>query len=80
MFKVIETFDFYCDEFIEKYGIGEAKNDTFIEQVRYEISTDKSNELIHLELSTPTYDYKEPIPPGCVASRAGTTTLFLLGS
>jgi hypothetical protein len=25
-------------------------------------------------------DSKEPIPPGCVAWRAGTTTLFLLGS
>jgi hypothetical protein len=32
-----------------------AKNDTFIEQVRYENTTDKSNESIHLELSTPTY-------------------------
>ncbi len=54
--------DFYCDEFIEKYGIGAAKNDTFIEQVRYEISTDKSNESIHLELSTPTYAkmYEQP--------------------
>ncbi len=25
-------------------------------------------------------DYKKPIPPGCVAWRAGTTTLFVLGS
>jgi hypothetical protein len=25
-----------CNEFIEKYGMGEAKNDTFIEQLRYE--------------------------------------------
>ncbi len=25
-------------------------------------------------------DSKEPIPPGCVAGRAGTTTLFQLGS
>ncbi len=30
-------------------------NDTFIEQVRYEILTDKSNESKHLEFSTPTY-------------------------
>jgi hypothetical protein len=30
-------------------------NDTFSEQVRYENSTDKSNESIHLELSMPTY-------------------------
>ncbi len=40
------------------YGIGAAKNDTLIEQVRYENSTDKSSESIHLELSTPTYAYK----------------------
>jgi hypothetical protein len=31
------------------------KNDTFIEQVVTKITTDKSNESIHLELSTPTY-------------------------
>jgi hypothetical protein len=30
-------------------------NDTLIDQVRYKISTDKSNKSIHLELSTPTY-------------------------
>ncbi len=39
---------------MEKYGIGAAKNDTFVKQVRYEISTDKSNKSIHLELSMPT--------------------------
>jgi hypothetical protein len=32
-----------------------AKNDTFIEQVRYENTTYKSNKSIHLELLTPTY-------------------------
>jgi hypothetical protein len=31
-------------------------------------------------LSGPRIDPKEPIPPGCVAWRAGTTTLFLFGS
>jgi hypothetical protein len=31
-------------------------------------------------LRSPRIDSKEPIPPGCVAWRAGTTTLFLLGS
>ncbi len=31
-------------------------------------------------LRIPRIDYKEPIPPGCVAWRAGTTTQFLLGS
>ncbi len=41
----------------KKNGIGAAKNDTFIEQLRYEILTDKSNESIHLELSTPTYAF-----------------------
>jgi hypothetical protein len=29
---------------------------------------------------SPRIDSKKPIPPGCVAWRAGTTTLFLLGS
>ncbi len=29
---------------------------------------------------SPRIDSKEPIPPGCVAWRASTTTLFLLGS
>ncbi len=32
-------------------------NDTFIKQFCYENTTDKSNESIHLELSTPTYIY-----------------------
>jgi hypothetical protein len=32
-------------------------NDTFIEQVCYENSTDESNVSIHLELLTPTYVY-----------------------
>ncbi len=31
-------------------------------------------------LRSPRIDSKEPIPPGCVAWRAGTTTLCLLGS
>jgi hypothetical protein len=31
-------------------------------------------------LRGPRIDSKEPIPPGCVAWRAGKTTLFLLGS
>jgi hypothetical protein len=31
-------------------------------------------------LRSPRIDSKEPIPPGCVAWRAGTTNLFLLGS
>ena len=31
-------------------------------------------------LKVPKIDSKEPIPPGCVAWRAGTTTLFLLCS
>ncbi len=31
-------------------------------------------------LRSPRIDSKEPIPPGCVDLRAGTTTLFLLGS
>jgi hypothetical protein len=31
-------------------------------------------------LRNPRIDPKEPIPPGCVAWRAGTTNLFLLGS
>jgi hypothetical protein len=31
-------------------------------------------------LRSPRIDSKEPIPPGCEAWRAGTTTLFLLGS
>ncbi len=31
-------------------------------------------------LRSPRIDSKEPIPPGCVAWRAGTTTLFLFGS
>ena len=48
MIKIIEML-------LKKYRIGAAKNDTFIEQVCYENSTDKSNESIHLELSTPTY-------------------------
>ena len=39
-------------------------NDTFIEQVRYEILTDKSNESIHLELSTPTYACSQKTPIG----------------
>ncbi len=30
-------------------------------------------------LRSPRIDSKEPIPPGCVAWRAGTTTLFRLG-
>ncbi len=30
-------------------------------------------------LRSPRIDSKETIPPGCVALRAGTTTLFLLG-
>jgi hypothetical protein len=29
---------------------------------------------------SPRIDSKEPIPPGCVDWRAGTSTLFLLGS
>ncbi len=31
-------------------------------------------------LRSPRIDSKEPIPAGCVAWRAGTTTPFLLGS
>jgi hypothetical protein len=31
-------------------------------------------------LRSPKIDSKKPIPPGCVAWRDGTTTLFLLGS
>jgi hypothetical protein len=31
-------------------------------------------------LRSPRIDSKETIPPGCVAWRAGTTALFLLGS
>jgi hypothetical protein len=31
-------------------------------------------------LRSPRIDSKEPIPPGCVVWRAGTSTLFLLGS
>ncbi len=31
-------------------------------------------------LRSPRIDSNEPIPPGCVAWRPGTTTLFLLGS
>jgi hypothetical protein len=31
-------------------------------------------------LRSPRIDSKEPIPAGCVASQAGTTTLFQLGS
>ncbi len=31
-------------------------------------------------LRAPRIDSKEPIPPDCVAWRAGTTTLFLLDS
>ncbi len=31
-------------------------------------------------IRSPRIDSKEPIPLGCVACRAGTTTLFLLGS
>jgi hypothetical protein len=31
-------------------------------------------------LRRPRIDSQEPIPPGCVVWRAGTTTLFLLGS
>ncbi len=31
-------------------------------------------------LRSPRINFKEPIPPGCVAWRAGTITLFLLGS
>ncbi len=42
---------------IGKYGIWAAKNETFIEQVCYENTTDKSNEAIHLELSTHTYGH-----------------------
>jgi hypothetical protein len=34
---------------------------------------------IFLLLRSQKIDFKEPIPPGCVAWRAGTTTLFLLG-
>jgi hypothetical protein len=30
-------------------------------------------------IRSPRLDSKEPIPPGCVAWRAGTTTLLLLG-
>jgi hypothetical protein len=31
-------------------------------------------------LRSPRIDSEEPIPPGCVAWRPGTTTLFLLGT
>ncbi len=31
-------------------------------------------------LRSPKIDSKEPIPPGCVAWRTGTITLFLFGS
>ncbi len=39
--------------------------------------TDPEPEFLNLE---PKIDSKEPVPPGCVAWRAGATTLFLLGS
>ncbi len=37
-------------------------------------------ERIFKLLKSPRIDSKEPIPPDCVAWRAGTSTLFLLGS
>jgi hypothetical protein len=40
----------------------------------------KKQSLIFKLLRSPRIDSKEPIPPGCVAWRACTTTLFLLGS
>ncbi len=39
-----------------------------------------SRARIFKHLWSPGIDSKEPIPPGCVAWRAGTITLFLLGS
>jgi hypothetical protein len=61
LFKIIETLIFNAMNLL-KYGIGAAKNDTFIKQVRYENTTDKGNESIHLELSTPTYAKSTYIP------------------
>ncbi len=43
-------------------------------------NTHVSRARIFKLLSSPRIDSKEPIPPGCVAWWAGTTTLFLLGS
>ncbi len=36
LFKIIATLIFNPMKFIKNYRIGEAKNDTIIEQVRYE--------------------------------------------
>ena len=59
LFKIIETLLFNLMNLSKNIKSWAAKNDTFIEQVRYENTTDKSNESIHLELSTPTYDRGE---------------------
>jgi len=42
--------------------------------------TEETRARIFKHLWSPGTDSKEPIPPGCVAWRAGTTTLFLLSS
>ncbi len=48
--------------------------------VCYKVLSKMSRAQIFKLLRSPKIDSKEPIPPGCVAWRAGTTTLFLLGS
>ncbi len=40
----------------------------------------RDRESLVLSPNFKTFKPKEPIPLGCVAWRAGTTTLFLLGS
>ena len=44
------------------------------------INTEEYRARIFKLIRSSRIDSKEPIPPGCVAWRAGTTTLFLLGS
>ncbi len=39
----------------------------------------KTRARIFKLLRSPRFKSKEPITPGCVAWRAGTTTLFLIG-
>jgi hypothetical protein len=53
--------------------------ESFLVMNTYTLRTGYGARILNL-FRSPRFDSVEPIPPGCVAWRAGTTTLFLLGS
>jgi hypothetical protein len=61
--------------------VSAAASIMFNRQQCFQTETEKARARIFKLLRSPRVDsFKEPIRPGCVAWRAGTKTLFLLGS